>query len=127
MIELTPVETENSFGGAISYCKTQLLKQSFTKTHTHTHTSVYFTIWFRLFYLIHTLAFFYHTHPQGYGKTISHIVIGLKTAKGVKQLKLDPTIHDGLQKEKVQVGDVIYIEANSGAVKRQGNIGLGCY
>lgn len=56
----------------------------------------------------------------GYGKTISHVVIGLKTAKGVKQLKLDPTIHDGLQKEKVEVGDVIYIEANSGAVKRQG-------
>lgn len=56
----------------------------------------------------------------GYGKTISHVVIGLKTAKGMKQLKLDPTIYEGLQKEKVEVGDVIYIEANSGAVKRQG-------
>lgn len=56
----------------------------------------------------------------GYGKTISHVVIGLKTAKGTKQLKLDPTIYEGLQKEKVEVGDVIYIEANSGAVKRQG-------
>jgi len=53
----------------------------------------------------------------GYGKTISHVVIGLKTAKGMKQLKLDPTIYEGLQKEKVEVGDVIYIEANSGAVK----------
>ena len=59
----------------------------------------------------------------GYEKSISHIVIGLKTAKGSKQLKLDPTIHDGLQKEKVEVGDVIYIEANSGAVKRQGESG----
>eukprot|EP00051_Salpingoeca_urceolata_P032071 m.14170 g.14170 ORF g.14170 m.14170 type:complete len:457 (-) comp4745_c0_seq1:81-1451(-) len=56
----------------------------------------------------------------GYGKTVSHVVIGLKTVKGVKQLKLDPTIYESLQKEKVQVGDVIYIEANSGAVKRQG-------
>lgn len=56
----------------------------------------------------------------GYGKTISHVVIGLKTAKGTKQLKLDPTIYEGLQKEKVEVGDVIYIEANSGAVKRTG-------
>ena len=56
----------------------------------------------------------------GYGKTISHVVIGLKTSKGTKQLKLDPTIYESLQKEKVQVGDVIYIEANSGAVKRQG-------
>jgi RuvB-like protein 1 (pontin 52) len=44
----------------------------------------------------------------------------LQTAKGTKQLKLDPSIFDSLQKEKVQVGDVIYIEANSGAVKRVG-------
>ena len=56
----------------------------------------------------------------GYGKTISHVVIGLKTSKGTKQLKLDPSIYDSLQKEKVMVGDVIYIESNSGAVKRQG-------
>ena len=50
----------------------------------------------------------------GYGKVISHVVIGLRTVKGTKQLKLDPTIYDSLQKEKVVVGDVIYIEANSG-------------
>lgn len=56
----------------------------------------------------------------GYGKTISNVVIGLKTAKGTKQLKLDPSIFESLQKERVEVGDVIYIEANSGAVKRQG-------
>eukprot|EP00741_Cyanophora_paradoxa_P004836 tig00000836_g4692.t1 len=56
----------------------------------------------------------------GYGKTISHVVIGLKTTKGTKQLKLDPSIYESLQKEKVTVGDVIYIEANSGAVKRVG-------
>ena len=48
---------------------------------------------------------------------MSHVVIGLKTAKGTKQLKLDPSIYESLQKEKVEVGDVIYIEANSGAVK----------
>ncbi|KAI8802819.1 TIP49 C-terminus-domain-containing protein [Cladochytrium replicatum] len=56
----------------------------------------------------------------GYAKTISHVVIGLKTVKGTKQLKLDPIIYESIQKEKVQVGDVIYIEANSGAVKRVG-------
>lgn len=56
----------------------------------------------------------------GYGKTVSHVVIGLKTAKGTKQLKLDPSIYESLQKEKVETGDVIYIEVNSGAVKRQG-------
>merc|ERR1712137_800999 len=27
----------------------------------------------------------------GYGKTVSHVIIGLKTAKGTKQLKLDPS------------------------------------
>jgi len=56
----------------------------------------------------------------GYGKTVSHVIIGLKTAKGTKQLKLDPSIYESLQKEKVEAGDVIYIESNSGAVKRQG-------
>ncbi|KAK6153347.1 hypothetical protein DH2020_012986 [Rehmannia glutinosa] len=56
----------------------------------------------------------------GYGKSISHVIIGLKTVKGTKQLKLDPTIYDALIKEKVAVGDVIFIEANSGAVKRVG-------
>merc|ERR1712028_175195 len=30
----------------------------------------------------------------GYGKTVSHIVVGLKTTKGVKQLRLDPSIFD---------------------------------
>ncbi|KAI8394047.1 RuvB-like 1 [Radiomyces spectabilis] len=56
----------------------------------------------------------------GYGKTISHVIIGLKTVKGVKQLKLDPSIYESIQKERVSVGDVIYIEANTGAVKRVG-------
>jgi len=56
----------------------------------------------------------------GYGKTVAHVVIGLKTTKGTKQLKLDSSIYDTLQKEKIEVGDVIYIEATSGAVKRVG-------
>lgn len=56
----------------------------------------------------------------GYGKTVGSVIIGLKTTKGSKQLKLDPSIYEGLQKEKVAVGDVIYIEASSGAVKRVG-------
>jgi RuvB-like protein 1 (pontin 52) len=56
----------------------------------------------------------------GYGKTVSHVVISLKTTRGTKQLKLDPSIYDAITKEKVSVGDVIYIEANSGAVKRVG-------
>merc|ERR1712010_328891 len=42
------------------------------------------------------------------------------TTKGTKTLKLDPSIYEALQKERVEVGDVIYIESNSGAVKRVG-------
>jgi RuvB-like protein 1 len=53
-------------------------------------------------------------------KVIKHIVISMRTSKGTKTLKLDPSIQDGLLREKVNVGDVIYIEANSGAVKRVG-------
>jgi RuvB-like protein 1 len=56
----------------------------------------------------------------GYGKTVSHVVITLKTRRGTKTLKLDPSIYENLQREKVLVGDVIYIESNSGAVKRVG-------
>ena len=43
----------------------------------------------------------------GYGKTISHLIIGLKTTKGSKSLKLDPTIYENIQKEKIQVSFVI--------------------
>ena len=60
------------------------------------------------------------TASSGFGKTLSFVIVGLKTVKGTKQLKLDPTIYDAILKEKVAVGDVIYIEANSGAVKRVG-------
>lgn len=54
------------------------------------------------------------------GKVVKHVVISMRTSKGSKTLKLDPSIQDGLLREKVNVGDVIYIEANSGAVKRVG-------
>lgn len=56
----------------------------------------------------------------GYGKTITTLLIGLKSAKGQKKLRLDPSIYEAIQKERVTVGDVIYIEANTGACKRVG-------
>merc|ERR1711907_459580 len=56
----------------------------------------------------------------GYGKTIANVVIGLKTTKGTQQLKLDPSIYEAIQKEKISAGDIIYIEAHGGAVKRVG-------
>merc|ERR1712232_1422599 len=56
----------------------------------------------------------------GYAKKVTAVMIGLKTTKGQKTLKLAPQIYESLQKEKVTVGDVIYIESNSGVVKRVG-------
>jgi len=56
----------------------------------------------------------------GYGKVVNSVVVALKTTKGQKTLKLDPSIYENIQKEKVSVGDIIYIEATSGAVKRVG-------
>merc|ERR1711879_1089890 len=56
----------------------------------------------------------------GYGKKETSLMIGLKTTKGSKTLKLAPQIYESLQKEKVSVGDVTYIEANSGASRRVG-------
>lgn len=55
-----------------------------------------------------------------YSKTISHVVVTLRTAKGQKTLKLDTSIYENIQKAQVTVGDVIYIEATSGSVKRVG-------
>ena len=56
----------------------------------------------------------------GFGKTITHLLVSMKSAKGVKKLRLDPSIYEAIQKERVTVGDVIYIEANTGACKRVG-------
>ncbi|KAH9506166.1 ruvB-like helicase pontin [Dermatophagoides farinae] len=56
----------------------------------------------------------------GYGKQIHHLLLTLKATKGTKQLKLDPSIYESLQKQKVEIGDVIYIEVNSGSLKRIG-------
>merc|ERR1711871_1766608 len=56
----------------------------------------------------------------GAAKVVTAVMIGLKTTKGTKTLKLAPSIYESLQREKASVGDVIYIEANSGQAKRVG-------
>ena len=60
----------------------------------------------------------------GYAKAVQHVEVSLKTAKGVKKLKLDPTIYESIQKERVSIGDVIYIESNTGAVRVRGSFRL---
>ena len=56
---------------------------------------------------------------SGYGKTVSHVIVGLKTVRGTKQLCLDPSIYEAILKEKI--GDVVYIEHKTGAVKVSGH------
>ncbi len=56
----------------------------------------------------------------GFDKVVSSVIITLKTSKCSKQLKLDPFIYENIKKEKISIGDVIYIESNSGNVKRVG-------
>jgi len=46
---------------------------------------------------------FSHSEGATHGKVVEHVVIGLKTVKGTKQLRLDPTIYDSLG--KVGAGD----------------------
>ncbi|EJD40003.1 TIP49-domain-containing protein [Auricularia subglabra TFB-10046 SS5] len=36
--------------------------------------------------------------PSGYGKTVSHVVVGLKTVKGTKQLRLDTRVYEAMDR-----------------------------
>jgi len=52
--------------------------------------------------------------------SISQISIGLKTTKSTKIIKVDPSIWEQIQKQKIKKGDIVYIEANTGTIKRIG-------
>eukprot|EP00917_Polyrhabdina_sp_WS-2016_P028675 GHVP01061043.1.p2 GENE.GHVP01061043.1~~GHVP01061043.1.p2 ORF type:complete len:442 (-),score=78.16 GHVP01061043.1:2012-3337(-) len=51
---------------------------------------------------------------------ISNITLILKSLKGSKSLKLDPSIHYDLLKENIKIGDIIYIDSSSGEIKKLG-------
>lgn len=57
---------------------------------------------------------------KNYMKAISQIVISLKSTRGSKRLKLTASLADGINKQKITVGDVVYIEADAGIIKRIG-------
>lgn len=56
----------------------------------------------------------------GYGKTVAQVQVTLKASKNQSTLKLDPSIYEQMQKLKVSVGDVVYIEVSSGSIHRVG-------
>lgn len=57
---------------------------------------------------------------HGYGRTISHVLLGLKTTKNQKTLKLDPSIYESIKKQSIKVGDVIHLESATGTILRLG-------
>ncbi|KAH8741638.1 Ruv DNA-helicase-related protein [Cryptosporidium ryanae] len=60
-------------------------------------------------------------NPHGnFGKAVSAILLTLKSAKGTKTLRLAPQLSEVFQKEKVKIGDIVYVESTSGIVKRLG-------
>ncbi|KAK6590476.1 Ruv DNA-helicase-related [Cryptosporidium xiaoi] len=60
-------------------------------------------------------------NPHGnFGKAVSAIVLTLKSAKGTKTLRLAPQLCEVFQKEKVKIGDIVYVESTSGIIKRLG-------
>ncbi|XP_953307.1 RuvB-like DNA repair helicase, putative [Theileria annulata] len=56
----------------------------------------------------------------GFAKCMNGVLVTLKTVKGSKTLRLAPQVHEQLVKEKVSIGDVIFIESGSGQVRRCG-------
>eukprot|EP00792_Barthelona_sp_PAP020_P006855 TRINITY_DN3078_c4_g1_i1.p1 TRINITY_DN3078_c4_g1~~TRINITY_DN3078_c4_g1_i1.p1 ORF type:complete len:465 (-),score=158.51 TRINITY_DN3078_c4_g1_i1:81-1442(-) len=57
---------------------------------------------------------------DGYSKSIDFVIMTLRTTKGTKKLRLHPSVYESIQKQNVNVGDVIYIEENTLALKRVG-------
>lgn len=53
-------------------------------------------------------------------KQVNAIIMTLRTIKGTRTLRLSPKIHEQIAREKIKIGDVIYIETNTGHVKRLG-------
>lgn len=46
--------------------------------------------------------------------------ISLKTLKGSKRLRISASLYNLVEKENISVGDIVYIESNSGIIKRLG-------
>lgn len=53
-------------------------------------------------------------------KEISNVSLTLRTAKGSKTIKLDASVYASILRLRIRPGDIIYIEAASGAIKRLG-------
>jgi RuvB-like protein 1 len=55
-----------------------------------------------------------------HSKEIKEIQIMLKAGKGSRKIKVSAALYEQIEKQKIVIGDVVYIEANSGVIKRLG-------
>lgn len=53
-------------------------------------------------------------------RAVSHVLVTLRSARGSRTLKLDPAVHASLTAARAGVGDVVWIEAGAGTVRRLG-------
>lgn len=57
---------------------------------------------------------------SSYSKKVKEIFITLKTSKESKKLKLASSLYEQIDKQRIVNGDVVYIEVNSGIIKKLG-------
>ncbi|KAI5191358.1 RuvB-like protein 1 [Nematocida sp. AWRm77] len=57
---------------------------------------------------------------NNYRKTVSQIYVSLRSSKGSQRLTLNPHLSQEILKQKISVGDVVYIEADDGVIKKIG-------
>ncbi|ADM12259.1 TIP49-like DNA helicase [Encephalitozoon intestinalis ATCC 50506] len=55
-----------------------------------------------------------------HGRRVKEIFVTLKTSKESKKLKLAPSLYEQIDKQRIVNGDVVYIEVNSGVIKKLG-------
>jgi len=55
-----------------------------------------------------------------YRKCVSKIYIGLKSGKGSQRLTLSPSLSHEIEKQQITVGDVVYVEADDGIIRKIG-------
>ncbi|KAI5193276.1 RuvB-like protein 1 [Nematocida minor] len=57
---------------------------------------------------------------NNYRKTVSNIFVSLRSAKRTERLTLNPSLSQEIIKQKITVGDVIYIEPEENIIKKMG-------
>ncbi|OAG29659.1 RuvB-like protein 1 (pontin 52) [Nematocida displodere] len=57
---------------------------------------------------------------NNYRKSISHVHLSLKSGKGSQKLTLSPSLSQEIVKQRISVGDIVYVEADDCIIKKIG-------